>query len=146
MRRETVTIEIPGRPVSKRRARISGGRMYSDQADLERYWKMMIRAQINRSGHIFPIPRKIPVTIDATYIFPIVAGASKAYIRRIEAGAIVEHVVKPDKDNLEKWVKDCLSKGTLYHDDAQVWSCSGRKYYGIEPKTLIVVSWKIYKE
>ena len=136
-----LTIEIIGTPLQKNRARSGKGRVYSDQKEEAATRMMLIQAQLSRSKHIFPIPAKIPVSIDAQYIFPLPKQASKKLIKRIEAGEIIEHVVTPDKDNLDKMINDCMN-GRVYHDDAQVWEVNGRKYYGLQPKTIITISWR----
>jgi len=128
-------------PLQKNRARGGKGHFYSDQTEAAAKWILLMQAQLSRSKHIFPFPAKIPVSIDAHYIFPLPQNVSKKLIKRIEAGEIIEHVVKPDEDNLSKMIKDCMNKH-VYHDDAQVWECSGRKYYGLVPKTIITVTWR----
>lgn len=141
MSTNTLTFEIIGTPLQKNRARNGKGHVYSDQQEVAAKWILLMQAQLSRSKHIFPIPAKVPVSIDAHYIFPLPKNVSKKLTKRIEGGTIIEHVVKPDKDNLEKMINDCMN-GRVYHDDAQVWQCTGRKYYGIVPKTIITVTWR----
>lgn len=50
----------------------------------------------------------------------------------------VPHCKKPDIDNYLKYILDCMS-GIVFKDDAQVWSISAKKVYGVEPCTEIFV-------
>ena len=43
------------------------------------------------------------------------------------------HIVKPDKDNLEKFIKDCMT-GIFYKDDCQIVSSTARKVYSESPR------------
>jgi len=141
----TLTFEILGKPIAQKRPRFARHgafvKTYSDQVTEAGKWIAELISQIRNDTRL-PIPSKIPVAIEAHFIFPLISGFSKAKVRQIEGGKIIEHVSKPDADNCLKWVKDCMSKGVVYHDDAQVWECSGRKCYGLVPKTIITVTWR----
>jgi Holliday junction resolvase RusA-like endonuclease len=55
---------------------------------------------------------------------------------------LIEHVKKPDLDNLIKLVKDCCN-GIVWHDDSQVVKEECQKFYSWDsnPQTLIEVKW-----
>lgn len=144
MSTNTLTFEILGKPLQKNRPRNGKGRVYSDQGEAVQRWKLQMMAQVSRSKNIFPIPAKVPVAVEAHYIFPLQENVSKKLIKRIENGEIIEHVITPDEDNLLKMIKDCMN-GHVYHDDAQVWKSTGCKYYGLAPKTIITITWRIEK-
>jgi Holliday junction resolvase RusA-like endonuclease len=44
-------------------------------------------------------------------------------------GKIVPHIVKPDKDNLEKAVMDALTNIQVWQDDCQVYGVKAEKYW-----------------
>lgn len=45
---------------------------------------------------------------------------------------------KPDLDNYDKTIWDCLNE-IVIHDDSFIWKENGEKYYGIEDKTKLVL-------
>lgn len=146
MQTNTLTFEIIGRPIAQKRPRFARHgafvQTYSDQETEAGRWIAEMCTQLKKCDHVLPIPSGIPVTIEALFIFPVLSRFSRKCLQCIDAGEIVEHVSRPDADNCLKWVKDCLSKGVVYHDDAQVWECIGRKYYGMRPKTIVTVTWR----
>ena len=80
-----------------------------------------------------------PVALGLTFIMPTTKNWPKYKIRDLKRGVIFYHHVKPDLDNLIKFVKDCLS-GMVYRDDNQVALMrEPQKIYGLEPKTIIEV-------
>ena len=51
----------------------------------------------------------------------------------------VPAAVKPDSDNLEKWILDGANK-ILYPDDCKIVSLSSEKYYSWNPRTVLMLS------
>lgn len=148
MSTNTLTIEILGKPVAQKRPRFarrgSFVTTYSNQETEAGRWVAALQYEIQKSRHIYPIPCKLPVTLDIVFIFPVLSSFTKTMLRRIEKGEILEHVSKPDTDNCIKFAKDCMS-GIVYHDDNQVWDVHARKYYGLQPKTIMTVKWKTWE-
>ena len=60
-----------------------------------------------------------PLRIDCCFVFP----RQQAKVWKTKPMPRYRHTTKPDRDNLDKAVLDCL-KGTVFVDDAQV--CEGR--------------------
>jgi Holliday junction resolvase RusA-like endonuclease len=48
------------------------------------------------------------------------------------------HTKKPDLDNLDKFINDCMN-GIVWKDDSQVASSHTRKIYSDDPRTVIEV-------
>lgn len=91
--------------------------------------RMYVISEMNRQG----MSRKVhtgPVVLDLFFYLP----RPKTLPKKIRY-----HVRKPDRDNLEKGVKDAL-KGVLYKDDAQVFDGRTRKEYGDPPRVVIGVT------
>jgi len=53
----------------------------------------------------------------------------------------IRHIKRPDRDNLEKLVLDCLQKCGFFLDDSQNDSWSGKVVYSENPKTAIEIEW-----
>jgi Holliday junction resolvase RusA-like endonuclease len=51
------------------------------------------------------------------------------------------HVVKPDRDKLDRAIGDAL-KGILYADDGQIVEGSSQKHYGL-PERAVITVWKV---
>jgi len=49
------------------------------------------------------------------------------------------HIVKPDKDNLEKNILDCMTKLSFWHDDCQIITGLTKKEYSANPRWYIEV-------
>lgn len=126
-----LTYSIPIEPVAQQRARIkrrckwdSGSPLYNPQAGLKRGVKNILMAQ--HKGD----PIEGPVFVLAFFYFTPTESWSKKKKQR--ALGILEpkiyHDCKPDKDNLEKFINDCLD-GVVIKNDAQIYGGIQLKEY-----------------
>lgn len=99
-------------------------------------WKAIVASQARPQRPASPIEGPVSVSID--FYFP----RPKSLCRVKDRDGPVRHVAKPDRDNSDKAVLDCLKQDGWFHDDSQV--CDGRirKWYhekGGRPGAFIVV-------
>lgn len=76
-----------------------------------------------------------PIQIYVLYFFPVPKSASKKMRKAMLCGE-AHHVVKPDKDNLEKFIFDCMT-GVVYDDDCKIVDGRGIKLFSEFPRTEI---------
>jgi len=127
-----IKVTIPGIPIAKKRARSQRfGRPYNCQRREENQFIIQANTQIKKKA-----PRTEPVRIRCWFWFPIPKSKDRRQIDE-NHGA---HIVKPDGDNLIKFVKDCLN-GLAWEDDCQVSSAEYHKLYGGDPRTEIEIEW-----
>ena len=130
-----ITFFIPGNPVGKPRPRAAVGKtrahVYDANTDLE--WRARIRVeakkyidQLNHKGE--------PLRIDIEFFF---LRPKSHYTRvnlnyRLKPNAPIAHIVKPDRDNLDKPVLDEFVKVGLINKDECV--CDGiiKKHWTFE--------------
>lgn len=128
-------ITIPGTPIAKKRPRFARrGKFvttYNPQESEEGKFICLMQTQLH--GHQ-PIPAGTPVHLAARFAMPFPASMSQ----KKRADAV--HTKKPDVDNMLKFLKDCAN-GVIWHDDSQVVSVSGEKFYADEPRTTFYVIW-----
>lgn len=134
-----LNIIIPGQPQAKQRSRKGAhGNWYNPQSDEMDKVKKDIKKQLPE-GFKF-IESNIPV-IENVYFFiqPSKTKATKKFIDLIKNDDI-PHTQKPDKDNLEKYSLDCMSK-IIFADDCQVYGGELFKYWSMNPRTEIQIIW-----
>jgi len=81
-----------------------------------------------------------PVRMKLAFIMPIPKSEPKKNMFAMLKG-IIKHTKKPDLDNLEKFIKDCMN-GIVWKDDCQVVEVHKVKVYETEqlqPRTMIQV-------
>jgi Holliday junction resolvase RusA-like endonuclease len=103
-------------------------------------WKESLRVQARMQlPEDFKMICDAPVIIhQLDFIFPIVSTLSSKLVKRINNGEMVYKISRPDvSDNLNKGILDALT-GIVWKDDALIVDCHPRKYYGLEPKTILV--------
>lgn len=130
---------ISGVPIAKRRHRfymkpgMKGPRAYDDQKKERKKFQIELMAQIKSrplwSG---------PIDLDLYFFMPIPSSYSKKKTVDCIDGKI-HHLVKPDTDNLIKFVMDCLN-GIVWKDDKQVILIRARKKYGDVPQTVCFIN------
>ena len=69
---------------------------------------------------------------------PIPASTSRPRRSQMING-MLSHIKKPDIDNLNKFLCDCL-KGIVFVDDAQVVELNCRKIYSQTPRTVVKIT------
>ena len=86
-----------------------------------------------------------PVRVDTAFHMPIPKSMnpkprSKVLERRRGVLPGDWHFKKPDRDNLEKFILDCLSESGMWVDDGQVCAGEPRKVYSNQPRTEIILT------
>ena len=126
---------IPGKPIAKKRPRFARHgkfvRTYNKQETEESKFLWEVRQQINQK------PLKGAISLVIRFYMPIPKSTSKKRYQLMEK-ALIPHIKKPDLDNLEKFVSDCL-KGEAWVDDSQVVHSDTKKEYSANPRTEILI-------
>jgi crossover junction endodeoxyribonuclease RusA len=87
--------------------------------------------------HRPPAPLDGPVRLDVDFIFP----RPKSLLRRKDPEGRLPHVAKPDRDNCEKALLDCLKTLGFFTDDCQVCAGEPRKFYAAKGELSGAVVW-----
>lgn len=129
---QTISFYVLGEPRSQPRPRafsLAGkARVYNPKT--AEGWKgnIAVAAQPHRPN----VPHAGPVQVHLTFYFP----RPKAHYRtgkhagELKPTAPVRHIKKPDRDNLDKPVLDCLKELGFYRDDSQVFGAISKYYAG----------------
>ena len=109
---------LEGKPKAKQRPRWSGKFMYSPKSE----WEKSIADQLSLINYQF----NEAVRVDMTFYMP----RPKNHYRTGKFSHILKasspkkwHTSKPDRDNLDKAVLDCMTKSGIFSDDSIV--CDG---------------------
>lgn len=70
---------------------------------------------------------------------PIPASKPKWWKIAADAGEI-HHITKPDIDNLEKFLFDCMKQAGYFGDDTQIYNTKGEKRYSFRPRWEIEIT------
>lgn len=126
-----IILDLDGEPVAQKRARFSSKthRCYNPQKKLKEQYQWQIRAFFRDA------PFLTPVGLDIHFFLSVPHSTSKVKRRQMIQGLITASK-KPDLDNLQKFILDCMN-GIIYHDDSQVIEMRSRKSYAEKPGTLI---------
>lgn len=142
---ETIRLRIPGVPIAQPRAKATSRagftRMYTPHktttgnsngvAEFKALVKQIAAAEYRDA------PMSCPVTIDCTWVFP----RESACIWKTKPMPRYPHVVKPDRDNLDKMILDSLV-GVVLVDDNQVFAGRLEKWRAAgdeQPHVLITI-------
>lgn len=119
---------IPGPPRQQERWRKGqNGQPYDPSAKAKESFALQA---ISRIGRIEPLCG--PLKLSAVYIFD---GRGD-----VDDGAGV--MMKPDLDNMNKFVMDAL-EGFFYQNDAQIVEIGALKIYGPKPQTeIVIIEWE----
>lgn len=124
-----IDIVIPYKPIPQARHRMRGIMAYDPQHKLKQQIKAYLRTKIKN---------KITGPLDITIVFFMPIPKSKKYIK-----TGTPHCIKPDIDNLIKFILDCLT-GIAYDDDAAIAALFAAKAYSDTPETHITISDALY--
>ena len=126
---KVLSISLPGDPKTKLRPRFSRHkgkvRTYSAQSEEEETVKWQLKSRM-----VGLEPLEGPLNVEVICIF----GRPKSREKLNETF----HTVKPDLDNLVKWIGD-VGNGILWYDDKQIVTISAVKIYGEKARTIITV-------
>ena len=128
-----LTLEIFGNPIPKTRPRFSRRKnyvgCYDEQSKIKEGYKWQLQSQFRNE------PWEMPLFLDMIFFMPIPQSAS-AIKKRQMANGILSHCKKPDLDNLQKFILDCMN-GIVIKDDRQICEIHAKKLYSPKPGTLI---------
>lgn len=128
-----ISLHLHGEPIPLKRPRFckkgAFTLAYDSQAKLKDGYKWQIRSQYNQD------PIGCPVSIIMTFFMPIPKSTSGIRKRQMIHGRIY-HIKKPDIDNLQKFIFDCLN-GTVLKDDSQIVELKVKKIYSEKPATIL---------
>lgn len=131
-----IELIIPGKPNAKKRPKFArrGERTvtYSDQKAEQDSVRYIIKSQL-KNHKLF----EGAIYLEAVFYMPIPKSTPKKKKVLMMSGKIY-HVKKPDKDNLEKFICDCLN-GIVWRDDAQVAHSESLKVYSGNPRTELTI-------
>jgi len=140
--RQVLSLVIEGIPIPKKRARhVRRGSFvatYDPQEKEKQEFKNALLKSIFHSNFKleasnFELDRFFVVNM--SFYLPIPDSDSNAQ-KNAKKWHIQKHVIKPDIDNLIKFVLDC-GNGILFQDDCLVTQISAKKCYSINPRTEI---------
>lgn len=99
------------------------------------------KAQVVEAARVVrpEMPLSGPIRVDMHFLFP----RPKRLLRKKDPAHAIWHTAKPDRDNLEKAVLDCLTADGWFFDDAQVCAGENLKVYapkGAEPGVIVRVT------
>ncbi len=128
-----IKLDLYGDPVAWQRPQFCrrGAKMhsYDGQEKLKLGCKWQLKSQF-RDAIL-----TAPVSIDLTFYMPIPKSTTGIRKKQMLHGKMY-HMKRPDLDNLQKFVLDCLNQ-IILTDDAQVVEIRARKIYSDKPGTLI---------
>jgi Holliday junction resolvase RusA-like endonuclease len=132
-----INLTIQGKPHAKQRARTGKyGNFYNPSAGDMKLMLIEVKKQLPE-GFIM-ITKGIPVIVNNIFFFePTKSESTKKFLKLIENDDY-PYIKKPDRDNLDKFVLDCLSEEVFY-DDNQVYDGRITKYYSMNPRIEIEI-------
>lgn len=133
-----LSIIVSGKPKGKQRARKGGGHWYNPQKSDMAIIKRIIEQQLPED--FIRIPKGVPVIVNWTIFFePAKSQKTKKFLDLIKDD-MYPYIKKPDRDNADKLILDCMSK-IVFYDDNQAYGGEIYKYYSTNPRTEIEVKW-----
>jgi len=131
-----IIITIPGKPIAMVRHRHTKGHTYDPQAEIKEDISWIIHEQWGKALTFPPVPLSGAIGITLHFYMPIAPSLSKKkQTQRLNQ----PHHTRPDIDNLAKFYLDTCS-GTIYYDDAQVYTLKATKTYSHNPRTEIIIT------
>jgi len=128
-----ISLELFGSPIPQKRPRFCRkGKFvscYDEQSKIKEGCKWQIKSQFRDE------PLKVPVSLDLIFYMPIPKSFSAIKKRQMKNG-IIAHSKKPDIDNLQKFILDCLNS-IVFADDSQIAEIRAKKIYSSNPGTLV---------
>ena len=121
-----ISIDPPTATAQEKKVRVINGKpIFYDPAPVK---DARERLAMHLLSHRPPKPFEGPVSLSAVWLFP--------------RGRAHKHgdwrVSKPDTDNLQKLLKDCMTRCGFWHDDAQVVRESVEKRWSDEPTGIYI--------
>jgi Holliday junction resolvase RusA-like endonuclease len=124
----TKTYIIGECPTALQRVRFAHGKVYDSQKSIKLVNAINLQRQHNNEPFF-----EGPLFMEVTFFMPI----PKTRLRYVKSGAT--HSIKPDLDNMIKYICDVSNK-VIYHDDAAIVHIIAKKVYDLNPRTEFTVS------
>lgn len=126
-----------GDPKALQRVRFGKGRVWNPQKQL----KLCLSLELQKQH----VGDKFCNATEAQILFfmPIPSSFSEKKKRILDGRP---HIVKPDNDNLEKLVYDCLKDAGILKDDCIISDTILKKRYSFNPRTEIILKEIIWKD
>ena len=131
-----IKFEVFGKPMGKERHRDTwNGRKYTPPKTQTREDEIRWAYKQKYGNYRFPKGTCLELLVVA--VFPIPKSAPK-YKQKLMLSGEIRPDVKPDYDNIAKIVSDALNK-VAYDDDKSIVDSTQRKFYGENPRTIIIL-------
>lgn len=128
-------LEIAGNPIPLARPRFCRKGNYVGTYDSQKKEKEQVQWQLKSQFRNQPFD--FPLAIDLTFFMQIPKSTPKGKKRQMICG-ILQHIKKPDIDNLQKFILDCMNN-LIFVDDSQIIELNAKKLYAENPGTLVVI-------
>lgn len=132
-------IELKGNPIPLQRHRscMRNGKafIYDSQLREKIIFIKRVRNQICAGGVIAELLSKESHSVSLIFEMPYPLSKIRKKMPPLQD---IPHVIKPDLDNLVKFVFDC-GNGLLWSDDKKINNVNAKKVYSYEPKTIIII-------
>ena len=136
-----IKLIIPGNPIAKKRPRFARKgnytQTYNDQQTEESLFLFECRQQLK---DIKPIKEGVGVFVTFYMKRPKNHFGTGKNEGQLKPSAPKHHITKPDIDNLNKFVFDCLNQYTWKDDSQIVFVFSEKKYAEKNPRTEIIIN------
>ena len=130
-----MNITIYGDPKAQKRPRFARRGKFVTTYDPSKLQKDNFICQLIK--HKPAQPLDCPIVLKCKYFLPIPKSLSKRKKVRL-ANETTPHVKRPDIDNLDKFIMDCMNS-IFYNDDSQIFSKQSVKLYSNVPRTEITI-------
>jgi Holliday junction resolvase RusA-like endonuclease len=131
-----ISLDLFGDPIAWKRPQFCRRGKFMHSYDGQEKLKLGYKWQIKSLYREEPLTQ--PVSLDLTFFMPVPESTSAIKKRQMLNG-VCYHMKRPDLDNLQKFILDCLSSIVL-HDDAQIVEIRARKIYSTKPGTLVRIT------
>src|SRR5579885_1334624 len=109
-----------------------GRKSFNPRFKEKEFYQWQIKSHFNQSS-----PIQGAVRVDAVYHMAV---PKTSKVRRLQMlNGMIHHLSRPDIDNLNKFLCDCL-KTIVFEDDNQVVEINAKKIYGERPKTVVNIT------
>jgi Holliday junction resolvase RusA-like endonuclease len=127
---EAAHYTISGTPISLKRPRFGLGKVY----DSQKREKFGVQMEL-KSQHDYISPFKGPLQLDVTFFMPLPQRQAK----KKHQESCLPHFIRPDIDNLLKWLLDNLNS-VIIKDDAQICTVKAQKVYSKIARTELSIT------
>ena len=126
---------IKGNPKAQQRHRHTRSGITYDPS---KHDKRDFLALIHPNAPKTPLKGAISLNVRFSMPYPKRWFRTGKYAGELKENAPYAHKIKPDIDNLLKFVADA-GNHVIWHDDSQIWKITTEKVYSLNPSTEIIV-------